>query len=67
MNLMQKNYERVNIWCGTTIDLIEKILKKDETDISDIDLEQIYNKLQVMTDVLSGKSKIIGWRIQNKE
>lgn len=63
MEVHEKQRKQIEMWLNLTAELAEKISQKNEEDISKKDIVKVAQKIEDIVNVLFGKSKINGWRI----
>jgi len=64
METHEKQRKQIEMWLRLTADLAETISKKDEADITRKDIIKVAQKVEDIVNVLYGKSKIDGWRLE---
>lgn len=64
METHEKQRKQIEMWLQLTADLSDKISQKDEDEISKKDIVKIAQKVEDIVNVLYGKSKIDGWRLE---
>jgi len=65
MEVHEKQRDQIEMWLKLTAELSLKLSQKNEEDITKKDILKVAQKIEDIVNVLYGKSKIGGWRIDN--
>lgn len=60
----EKQRAQVEMWLKLTADLADNIALKDESKITKKNIIKVAQKVEDIVNVMYGKSKIAGWRLE---
>lgn len=61
-----KQKDQIELWLKMVADFADTIAEKPEDDIDKKDVMKVARKVNDIVNVLYGKSKIAGWRLEEK-
>jgi len=61
-----KQKEQIELWLKLVADFADSIAEKPEEEIDKRDVMKVARKVNDIVNVLYGKSKIAGWRLEQK-